>query len=176
MFSSWAYILIGDNNTGKTSFQRYLVEALCGVKYNRLPRNVVKTVTHPRAPKKLQTLLTANRSYQEKLKEYKSVENYLSAFVKDADILVLSSHSHGTALTEVQAMHRQLTLRAYNVAGVFWSNDFGTNASQISSDVPWQERMWIENPSLANEASIQKQIRAQAFEFAEILVERARFQ
>lgn len=176
MFSSWAYVLIGDNNTGKTSFQRYLVEALCGIKYKKLPRNVVKAVTHPRAPKKLQTLLTANRSYQEKLKEYKSVENYLSRFVKDADIVVLSSHSNGAALTEVQAMHRQLTLRAYNVAGVFWSNDFGTNASQISSDVAWQERLWIENPTLTNVNSVQEQIRAQAFEFAETLVERARFQ
>lgn len=176
MFSSWAYILIGDNNTGKTSFQRYLVEALCGLKYDRLPRNVVKPITHPRAPKKLQTLLTANRSYQEKLREYRTVENYITTFVDDADVLVLSSHSHGTSINDVQAMFRQLALRAYNVAGVFWSNDFRGDAARVSCEVPWQERFWIENPPLTNAEAIQKQIRGQAFEFAELLVERARFQ
>jgi hypothetical protein len=34
MFSYWAYILIGNNETGKTSFQRYLVSDLCNKQYN----------------------------------------------------------------------------------------------------------------------------------------------
>ena len=29
MLSYWAYILIGNNDTGKTSFQKYLVSDLC---------------------------------------------------------------------------------------------------------------------------------------------------
>ena len=124
----------------------------------------------------MRTLFTANRSYQEKINDYKSIENYFENFVKDADIVVVSSHSHGSSITDIQQMFGQLTAKAYNVAGVFWSNDFGVDAIKISSQVPWQERLWIENPVLTDADSIKLQIRARAFEFAEILVERARFQ
>lgn len=175
MFSNWAYILIGDNNTGKTSFQRYLVEVLCQESYSRLPRNVVKDIVHPRAPKKLKTLFTANRSYQEKQSEYLNPKNYINNFFKDADICILSSHSHGTSIQDVQVMFDELKLRAYNVAGVFWSNDYGIDAQRISA-LPWQERLWIENPHRENEVSISNQIKSQAYEFAEMLIARAHAQ
>src|ERR1039458_4265016 len=38
MFSYWAYVLIGNDKTGKTSFQRNLVSHLCGKRYTRLPK------------------------------------------------------------------------------------------------------------------------------------------
>ena len=172
MFSSWAFILVGDNNTGKTSFQRFLVDALCGLQYDRLPRNIVKEINHPRAPKKLKTLFTTNRSYQEKMDEYQSVENYFNSFFQDADICILSSHSHLSSILHIQQMMSELAARAYNVAGVFWSNDFGVDAKQISA-LPWQERLWIENPHLEDDGKISEQIKKQAYEFSEILVSRA---
>lgn len=172
MFSSWAYILVGDNNTGKTSFQRFLVEALCDERYDRLPRNIVKNINHPRAPKKLKTLFTINRSYQEKMDEYGSVENYFASFFQDADICILSSHSHPPSIQHTQEMMAELASRGYNVAGVFWSNNFGADAKQIST-LPWQERLWIENPHLDEAEAIATQIKKQAYEFAEILVARA---
>ncbi|MDP3700744.1 MAG: hypothetical protein Q8R72_07545 [Hylemonella sp.] len=176
MFSNWAYILVGDNNTGKTSFQRYLIQALCGKEYGRLPRNVVNDITHPRAPKKLETLFTVNRSYQETASEYRSVPNYFAKFFEDADICILSSHSHGTAIDEIRQMHEHLISNAYNVAGVFWSNDFGVESQRISKEIPWQERLWVDNPRLKNAERVPSQLRRLAYEFAEILVERARFQ
>lgn len=172
MFSKWAYILIGDNNTGKTSFQKFLVESLCQETYLKLPTNVVKDIVHPRAPKKLKTLFTANRSYQEKRDEYLNPKNYIQNFFQDADICILSSHTHGSSIQDVQVMFEELKLRAYNVAGVFWSNDFGLEAQNISS-LPWQERLWIENPLSEHKAEISSQIRQQAYEFAEMLVARA---
>lgn len=175
MFSSWAYILIGDNNTGKTSFQKFLIEALCQQTYTRLPRNSVLEINHPRAPKKLNTLFTANRSYQEKRGEYISPKNYIKSFFKDADICILSSHSHGSSVDEVQVMIDELKLRAYNVAGVFWSNDFGLDSKKISS-LAWQERFYIENPLLEDEELISNQIKKQAFEFSEMLIARANAQ
>lgn len=92
MYSRWAYILVGNNDTGKTSFQRNVVSELCGIKYDRLPRNIVKDINHPRAPRKLRTIFTSNRSYQEKIGEYKTVENYFSVFFREADICFLASH------------------------------------------------------------------------------------
>lgn len=172
MLSKWAFILIGENNTGKTSFQRYLIEALCHESYERLPRNIVKDITHPRAPRKFKTIFTANRSYQEKSVEYQSVSNYFLSFFKDADICILSSHSHGDSKTHVEEMLNELTSRAYNVAGIFWSNEFGIEAKSISS-LPWQERVWIDNPQQESEENISLQIRQRAYEFAELLIARA---
>ena len=80
MFSSWAYILIGNNDTGKTSFQRNLVSHLCGKAYTRLPTNTVKYITHPRAPQGFTKIFTCNRSFQEKLSEYKSIHFYFKHF------------------------------------------------------------------------------------------------
>lgn len=172
MFSNWSYILIGDNNTGKTSFQRFLVEALCQETYARLPRNIVKNINHPRAPKSLNTLFTANRSFQEKRDEYINPKNYIKNFFKDADICILSSHSHGSSLQDVQIMIEELRSRIYNVAGVFWSNDYGPESRAISA-LHWQERLWVDNPILQNEEAIQSQIKKQAYEFAEILISRS---
>ena len=176
MFSSWAYILIGDNDTGKTSFQRYLVEFLCNQIYKRLRTNKTRQITHPRAPRKLETLFTANRSYQEKIGEYKSVQNYVDNYVDDADICVLSSHAHGNCIDDVREMITLLSARGYNVAGVFWSNAFDNSSQAISRDLPWRERLWVENPIVDSQKSALLQIKRQAAEFAELLIERARIQ
>jgi hypothetical protein len=175
MFSSWAYILIGNNNTGKTSFQRNVVAELCNEHYTRLPRNVLKTISHPRAPRKLATIFTCNRSYQEKLDEYKSVKNYFNRFFKDADICFLSSHTHGDSCTHVEEMIHQLKLRCYNVAGIFWSNGFDTDAEAISA-LPWQERLWVDNPLLKDPSKVSMQLVRVAHEFTELLLERSRAQ
>ena len=58
MVSYWAYILIGDNDTGKTSFQKYLVADLCNRQYERLPRNLLTYITHPRMPRGVAKLST----------------------------------------------------------------------------------------------------------------------
>lgn len=172
MLSRWAYILIGDNNTGKTSFQRFLVEILCQESYARLPRNIVRDILHPRAPRRFKTLFTANRSFQEKRGEYLNPTNYIKNFFKDADICILSSHSHGTSIHDVQAMMKELESRAYNVAGVFWSNDYGHEAKSISS-LNWQERLWLNNPILEREEDISSQIRGLAHDFSEMLLSKS---
>ena len=88
MFSYWAYILIGDNNTGKTSFQRFLVNDLCGTDYQRLPRNLLSGITHPLMPRGISTISTMNRSYQEKTDEYLDVHNFFSNFFAMANICI----------------------------------------------------------------------------------------
>ena len=65
MLSKWIYVLIGNNNTGKTTFQKRLIYHLCGVTYTRLDRNTIHEINRPNSPKKLKKLSTINRSYQE---------------------------------------------------------------------------------------------------------------
>jgi hypothetical protein len=149
------------------------VEKLCDVKYTRLPRNVVNAITHPRAPKALTTLFTCNRSFQEKLGEYKTVPHYFKHFFQDADICFLSSHTTGSSVQHVASMVSELKRRCYNVGGIFWSNGFDANAKQMAEQLPWSEVFWIENPPLTNPHDIKAQLEQRAKHFADMLVARA---
>ena len=175
MFSYWAYILIGNNNTGKTTFQRNLVSNLCGQAYTRLPRNVLLNITHPQAPRSLATIFTSNRSFQEKRSEYKSVAYYFKHFFKEADICILSSHANGASADQIAEMVVKLKHRCYNVAGVFWSNAFDADAKEITN-LPWNEILWIENPILNGAEQIAGQLDQIAKHFSELLIARARTQ
>ena len=172
MFSYWAYILIGNNDTGKTAFQRHLVYDLCGHLYTRLPRNLLSSIINPRMPRGVETLSTMNRSYQEKISEYGNVERFFLSHFQEGDICILSSHTHSPAIDHLRDMIRELRLRAYNVAAVFFSNGYDYDAGQISL-LDWDERLWVENPEKPSEPAIQSQIARLANEFAHLLIARA---
>jgi hypothetical protein len=99
--SYWIYVLIGDNDTGKTSFQKHLLEHLCGKIYEKLVTNQVYDVIHPRAPKSFKTIFIANRSYQEKAAQYGSPKQYYEKYVKTADVTILASHVHPPSPTHI---------------------------------------------------------------------------
>ena len=171
MLTYWAYILIGNNDTGKTDFQKYLVSDLCAQQYKRLPRNLVSDITYPRMPRGVATLSTMNRSYQE-IAEYGDVANFFREYFKVADICILSSHANKPAIDHLREMIRELRLRAYNVAAVFFSNAYSEDAAEISL-LDWDERLLMDNPEAELDAVIQSQIKQLAKEFAQLLVTRA---
>lgn len=147
MLRKSAYILIGDNDTGKTTFQKYLIWFLCGIdKFNKLNTNLVHPINHRDAPRKLETLFTMNRSIQEKMGDYKNVDNYFHSFFRDADICILSSHSHSPCIDEIREMIIQLNRKYYNVSSVFFSNHLNPATEEIST-LNWEERIIINNPS-----------------------------
>lgn len=173
MLSYWAYILIGRDNTGKTSFQKYLVHKLCNREYkDRLPSNLVTEITHPRMPRGIETLSTMNRSYQERIRDYGEVSNFFNEHFQDADICVLSSHTNNPAPDHLKQMIGELKLRRYNVAAVFFSNTYDKDTAKISL-LDWDERLWIDNPHTEQESDIQIQIARKAEEFAYLLIARA---
>lgn len=175
VFSHWTYILIGEDKTGKTSFQRNLVSHLCGKRYAHLRRNIVTDIAHPRAPRGFATIFTCNRSFQEKRSEYKSIRYYFKHFFKDADVCVLSSHTRGKSAEEIAEMIRMLKRRCYNVGGVFWSNAFNDEAKDITL-LPWNEILWLENPTLSSSTEISAQLDNIAKDFSELLIARANVQ
>lgn len=163
MIKKTAYILIGDDKTGKTSFQKYLILHLCGAnKFVKLNTNLVHDIIHPESPRKLKTLFTMNRSIQEKMGEYKSVENYFDKFFKDADICILSSHSHGTCINDIEKMIEILKSKYYNVEAVFFTNHLNTHTSDISK-LSWNSRNIIENPNNIENWKVQLEYGAKIF-------------
>jgi len=172
MFSRWAYILIGRNNTGKTTFQRNLILHLCDIRYTRLSLNVVNNISREHASRTLRTIFTANRSYQEKKSKYKSVRSYFDRYFKDADVCVLASHPD---LRDIEEMIGELKGRCFNVAGVFWTNAFPNRLRNIAL-LNWTEIMRIENPVLARKSRIENQLDHIAREFADLIVTRSHIQ
>ena len=146
-----------------------MIYHLCNIVYERLTRNVVNNIVHPVAPRVLRTLFTANRSYQENRSEYKSVDRYMREFFQEADVCVLSSHPERGEITE---MINGLRMRCYNVAGVFWSNSYGTPAQNIAT-LSWDEVLRIENPEVHGDRAIAEQLDRLAKYFTEMIIARS---
>ena len=79
------FILIGDDKTGKTTLQKLLIEKLCGYTYLKLPVNQTYIITHPEIKRKYRNISFANRSYQEKIGDYVSIDNYFKNHFQPAE-------------------------------------------------------------------------------------------
>jgi len=183
--SKWAFILVGDDLTGKTIFQKYVIKHLCGFeewrtvdenhKLKRLDVNKVFPIVHPDAPRKLETAFFMNRSFQEKQDEYQTVENFFdNEHFKDADVCFLSSHLDANVIGElIEQCHK----RIYNVCGVFWSNCYGdsTQANQSIALLNWNEKFWLFNEKIEpfDETKFNFQLEKLAINFVQMFVSRA---
>lgn len=175
LLSRWLFVLIGQNDSGKTSFQRHLIDYLCDRVYARLPRDAVFEVRHPRAPRNFSTIACANRSYQEKRTENGSVENYILRVVPEADVTVVASHAGPVDIPDVEQMLRFGRRRGYNVAAVFFENALSSTTAAIA-ELDWQERLLMRNPPVRDgdgqEEKIQEQLRLVAVQFGDLLIAR----
>src|SRR5258708_36028743 len=112
--SKQLFILIGNDRTGKTTIQRLLIEKLCGHTYDRLPTNLRFDIVHPEMKRKYRNISFGNRSYQEKISEYGTVDEYFINHFNPADISFISSHLDIGHITDMIRNGRQIF---YNVAG-----------------------------------------------------------
>ncbi len=163
------FILIGDDCTGKTTFQKRLISKLTDKgDYARLDTNLKFNITHSDIKRKYETISFINRSYQEK--DYGgSVKDYFEKFFTPADICVLSSH---LVLTDVSEMIENAKSRFYNVTGVFFSNSISNNENgnrEISS-LNWDNRIVIDNPIVEDSDKIEFQISRAADDFLLFLI------
>jgi hypothetical protein len=173
MLSYWVYVLLGNNDTGKTTFQRKLVWYLCHqpkgwTEYKNFPSNRIHQVAHPRAARPFETLFVAGRSVQE-FKKHSSVDDFFRHSFKDAHVCILSSHINPNDVQTAQRMIEYCHDEKYNVAGVFWSNSQSQATTQFAR-LGWDERLWIDNPKSAN---WERQVERLAMGFGDMLVARS---
>jgi len=151
------FILIGNDQTGKTILQKLLIKRICGHAYARLPTNQFFTIEHVEIKRKYVDIFFGNRSYQEKLSEYTSVNNYFLNHFQQADIAFISSHLVLADIRQMIALGRSLF---YNITGIFWTNSIEINAelnSQISI-LDWDERLIVTNPFCDQTDQVQNQL------------------
>jgi hypothetical protein len=158
--TKWAYILIGDNNTGKTSMQKEMIYLLNSDWYERLDCNLSFPVLPRIGNRNVQEVFFASRSYQEK--GYGSIPIYFKEHFNEKDAVILSSH---LVITDIEDMVKELRGRFYNVCGVFFENSIAVNPDvnqQISESIPWDEKLYIQNPLNCDDQN--KRIRAGSVE------------
>lgn len=151
------FVLIGDDMTGKTTIQKILIDKLCGHTYDRLPVNLRFDIIHPEIKRKYQTISFGNRSYQEKISDYGTVDEYFKNHFNAADISFISSHLDIVHLTDMIRNGRQ---RFYNINAVFFSNSIAASG-QANSDISlldWDERLYIQNEWTDEEWRMNRQL------------------
>jgi hypothetical protein len=167
--SKFLFILIGDDMTGKTTLQKLLIDKICllGI-YDKLKCNLGFEITHPEIKRKYQRISFANRSYQEKKKDYGTVEEYFNNHFNPQDISFISSH---LVESDIKEMILQGHYKFYNVFGVFFTNSIDSNLSSnaLISSLNWDERLIVNNPIISNDD--QEQIKNQLDIVAQSIVE-----
>lgn len=168
--SKMLFVLIGDDRSGKTTLQRLLIEKMCGEWYERLPVNRNLLITHPEIKRKYERASFANRSYQEKIEEYGSVDEYFENHFQDCPISFISSH---LVIDDISEMIRNGKRRFFNVYGVFLSNSIQANreVNMDISELNWDERFFIENP-LINDEHVFGQLNFISENFVDLIINR----
>lgn len=136
------FTLIGDNNTGKTTLQKLLIQRICNEYYDRLPTDTILDVKRPEIKRKYRKISFSNRSYQEK--EYKTVDEYFDEHFQDANIAFLSSHLILEHIEQIIINGRRYFL---NVYGVFLLNSI-VNQRERNIEISllgWGKRFVAEN-------------------------------
>jgi hypothetical protein len=148
----WAYILIGDDQTGKTTFQKEIIRFIAFSDYKRLDCNLIFPVKVRVGNNNTKTISIMNRSFQEKqATDYYTVQNFFTSFFREADACILASHLNQA---DIEQMIEELKKRVYNVCGVFFENSINTNSSvnEVISLLDWDEKYWVENPTTKDES------------------------
>ena len=159
----WAYILIGDSRTGKTRFQKELIQHIGGDWYTKLDCNQFFDIDTRIGTRNAKKISFMNRSFQEK---EQTIQEFFDLHFAKADIAILASHLIQADITD---MIHELKSRYYNVCGVFFDNSIAANGSlnsTISSQLDWDERYYVENPKTDNGELSDYILRRSALEFA----------
>lgn len=151
------FILIGNDSTGKTTLQKMLIEKLCGIKYETLKTNLAFDIKHPEIKRKYNKISFGNRSFQEKKTTYQTVDEYFEHHFNEQKIAIISSHLNKSDLSEMLKNGKRMY---YNVTGVFFTNSIEQDppTNRKISELNWDERLVIENPTSENKEVILKQL------------------
>lgn len=157
-YSKWLFIILGEDRTGKTKLQKGLVKSLSDDNRDyRLDCNLVFRFSHQTICKKWETFSIGNRSYQEKIDEYKTVRRYFSQYFVKSEIAFISSHLIESDIMEmITEGHRYF----YNLCGIFLTNSIQSDETinRSISTMNWDDRLVLKNDITDSEIKQNNQI------------------
>lgn len=155
--SKQLFILIGDDKTGKTILQKLLARKIADWPNKKMDTNLVFPILHPEIKRKYRNISFGNRSYQEKIGTYVSIENYFKNYFADADIAFISSH---LVVKDAEEMIREGKKRFFNVNGVFFSNSIENDpdTNGLIAQLIWDERLHVDNPTVQGDEKVNQQL------------------
>jgi hypothetical protein len=160
--SKLLFVLLGNNDTGKTTLQKLLISKICtGWVYDTLRCNKFFDIVHPEIKRKYKTIFFSNRSPQEKeelYEDYKDIDTYFQKCFKDSDIAFISSHIDSNSKEDILSIMKNARQRFYNVIGVFFSNSIENDKldNEEIAQYAWDEKLIIENPLIKEEEDAEK--------------------
>lgn len=153
-------ILIGNDQSGKTTIQKKLARKLTDAPVGRLDINKPFMITHPEIKRKYNKVSFGNRSYQEVKDRFSSVDEYFKNGFNEQKISFISSHLNEPDIEEMIVQGKRLF---FNVYGVFLTNsiqenDWSKQVNKSISELHWDERLVIENPILEDHSTLDDQL------------------
>lgn len=165
----WVFILLGDNDTGKTTFQKLLIEILFRHWYLKLPSNQSYPIKNS-SFRNLETIFIMGRSFQEKYND-SEIDNFFANDFEKSDICILSSHMNdvkrncnGIITRMINKSHE----KKYNVCAVFFSNAKYGNKGVFQ--LPWDKRINLINRRKTTKEEIKIELKGLAEEFSGMLL------
>jgi hypothetical protein len=168
MLSRWVYLLIGDNNTGKTTFQRKLVEHLCSHSRKKLESNRSYEISPNFKTDGLKSIHILGRSFQER-EATRDIDRYFCTLFPHEDLSILSSHSiYNDIIRVIENCHNNF----YNVCAIFFSNSAKQYTGGITH-IRFQDMLFLKNDPLDKKELIEEQLSTLAKEFSSLLIARS---
>ncbi|PJZ23960.1 hypothetical protein CH352_00890 [Leptospira hartskeerlii] len=170
MKRKYCYILVGNGDVGKTTFQKYFLEIIAGKSYERLSTGYIHDISLKSSLKNYENIFVLGRSWQEINKRFKNASeifNRTEAGVKP-EIAILSSH---IILQDILALINEAKLNLYNCICVVFSNAYEKSEIKFKDilELPWTEVFQIENPIVEDE-SWKENLFREAIEFSSYIL------
>ncbi|TGM97301.1 hypothetical protein [Leptospira dzoumogneensis] len=170
MRRKYSYILLGNGDIGKTTFQKYLLEIVAGKSYTKLSTGRVHSICLRSGLKNYEKIFVLGRSWQEIKERFRKVADLFtrSEGGDESDIAILSSH---LVAQDIMDIINEAKLNLYKCIGVVFSNAYEKSETKFKDilELPWTEIVRIENPTVQDE-SWKENLFNEAIEFSNYIL------
>ena len=141
------YILLGDDKSGKTTFQKYLIEELLGIKYSRMQSDLVLDVRHTKC--KYPYIYFIGRSIQERNKVHENIEKHVNQVMQCEDTCFFLS-SHIVVYDDIRKLVSAIKAWTDNITFIYLINNKYTFLNKLVKETRVRQHYTLLTPYTQN--------------------------